>query len=141
MSDIKKVETQGGGKAENGLKCLSPSEALALLKGNAVLLDIREEYETNFRQFDVPETILFSQEDLPDKLECLPRDRLLVVADNVGMYSKEVALQLLALGFSQVASLTGGMVDWYREGFPVAVDRGFELTGSCSCKLRPRKQS
>lgn len=117
---------------------LSPRRALDFLRNGAVLLDLREAHETNYRVFDVPSAILLPLSDFMERQGEIPRDVPLVVADAVGLRSKEIAKFLLGSGCSDVAWVVGGVVDWVREGLPVKTDSNYELRGQCGCKLRPR---
>jgi len=47
---------------------------------------------------------------------------------------------LLKKGFSNLANLAGGIVDWERDGLPLRIDRTEQLDGSCVCQLRPRNK-
>ena len=44
-------------------------------------------------------------------------------------------------GFQRFAVLSGGMVEWERNGGPVIIDKGEELTGSCICQMRKSKST
>ena len=126
------------GGAADAAAALSPREALEHLLKGAALLDIREPYETNYRVLDVPKAIHIPNNALMDRYAEIPRDAPLVVLDNVGVRSKEVARFLLEKGIVDVAWIVGGVVDWVREGLPLRVDPNYELVGQCSCKLRPK---
>lgn len=116
---------------------LSPRQALERLGQGAVLLDIREAYETNYRVPDVPEILHVPSKTFMDHWRGIPRDACLLVMDNVGVRSKEIAAFLAGQDYPDVAWIVGGIVDWVREGLPVLKDPNYELRGQCSCKLRP----
>ena len=126
------------GSAGDAAAALSPREALDFFRKGAVLLDIREPYETNYRILDIPEAVHVPNSVLMDRCGEIPRNAPLIVLDNVGVRSKEIARFLLGNGFPDVAWLVGGVVDWVREGLPLRVDPNYELIGQCSCKLRPK---
>lgn len=131
----------GRGRMIGDLRFLDPGEALTLLQAGALLLDLRLDYELNFRIFAVPEILYIPYTELAEKLEHVPRDRDLVLADNVGLKSRDAARLLRENGCTRLALLAGGMVDWYSGGFPVTVDKEYEMVGGCACKLRPRKKA
>ena len=118
---------------------LSPRIAFGYLQDGAVILDIRPEYETNYRAFDVPNVYLLSFSSYKEKLNEIPQEKLLIVADSVGLQSSEVAGFLVKRGFSQVAYLVGGIVAWDKYGFPLIKNLNNELHGGCACRLRPKK--
>lgn len=118
---------------------LSPREALAAVEAQgAVMIDIRPGFEVSYRVFDVPDVICIARGELARRAAELPRDRLLIVADAVGLHAGSAAQILREAGFERVACLVGGMVDWEKDGLPVRKDLDFELRGQCGCKLRPR---
>lgn len=121
-----------------GAAALSPREALEFFRQGAILLDVREPYETNYRILDIPKAFQIPNSVLMDRLADVPQDVPLIVLDNVGVRSKEIARFLLEKGLIDVAWIVGGVVDWVREGLPLRVDPNYELIGQCSCKLRPK---
>jgi len=123
-----------------GLNFLTPSEALPLLESNAVLVDLRDDFFKNGREFDVPDQISIFYKDLESNYSKSSRDRLLILADYVGIHSKEAGYYLMSKGYSQVASLIGGIVDWVRDGMPTRINHDEELVGGCACQLKKRKE-
>lgn len=122
-----------------GIPALAPTEALACLAEGAVLVDIREAYETNFRIFDVPEVIYLPWIRFSGSYGSLPRDRPLILADAAGIYCREAARILKESGYMNIAKLSGGMIDWDAAGLPVRRDSEYELGGQCACKIKPRR--
>ena len=121
-----------------GILNLSPLEAKYLLAHGVLLVDLREAYETNFRVFDVEDVLFLPWTRFPACFDSLPRDRPLILADAAGIYGKEAACLLLEAGYSNLANLVGGMIDWDSEGLPVRKDSAYELSGQCACKLKTR---
>ena len=62
------------------------------LKEDATLLDIRPEYETDLRSFDVPKVINIPYSSYQEKIQAISEELSVIVADSVGIRSKEVAL-------------------------------------------------
>lgn len=124
----------------NHLKGISPREAFALLHhGGAIVVDIRPEYETSYRVFDIPQVYLLAFDNYKEKFSEIPKDKLLIVVDNVGLKSPEVAAFFLEQGYSQVSYLIGGVVAWDRDGYPLKKNQEYELQGGCACRLKPKK--
>lgn len=121
-----------------GILNLSAPEAALCLSRGAVLVDLREAYETNFRVFEVPETIHLPWTLFKKGYAQLPKDRPLILADASGIYGREAARILHNEGYTNIANLVGGMIDWDKEGFPVRRDPLYELSGQCACKLKTR---
>ena len=134
--DFSKLE--GSLPRTDGILNLSPHEAASFLSGGAVLVDLREAYETNFRVFDVDEVLYLPWSAFGARCATLPKDRPLVLADAAGIYSREAARILAAAGYSNIARLSGGMIDWDAEGLPVRRDADYELGGQCACKMKTR---
>lgn len=121
-----------------GILNLCPAEAAACLRRGALLVDLREAYETNFRAFDVEEALHVPWTRFASSYRALPRDRPLILADAAGIYCREAARILAAAGYTNIAKLSGGMIDWDAAGLPVRKDVSFELSGQCACKLKTR---
>jgi hypothetical protein len=54
--------------------------------------------------------------------------------------SHEVMEFLLLKGFTNIANLAGGIVEWEQDGLPLKIDITEQLSGSCVCQLRPRNK-
>lgn len=121
-----------------GILNLTPQEAFHYLQEGAMLVDLRENYETNFRVFDVPEVLYIPWSQFASKYQLLPKDRPLILADASGIYAREAARILSREGYVNIAKLSGGMIDWHSEGLPVLKDAEFELGGQCACKIKTR---
>ena len=121
-----------------GILNLSPDEALEWLSRGAVLVDLREAYETNYRIFAVENVLYLPWSQFQMGSAGLPKNRPLILADAAGLYGKEAARILLANGWINLANLVGGMIDWDAEGLPVRKDIEYELGGQCACKIKTR---
>ena len=118
---------------------LPPREAFEYLQNGAAILDIRPEYETSFRIFAVPKVFYLPYSLYRDDLSIIPKDIPLIIADSVGIKSTEVAHYLMDNGYTQVACLAGGIVEWDRAGLPLCKDVDYEMVGGCACRLQPQK--
>lgn len=119
---------------------LSPREAFEYLQDNAAILDIRPEYETNFRIFDVPKVFYLNYDSYRENFNSIPRDLPLIIADSVGMQSVEVAKFLISQGYLYIACLAGGVIAWDHMGLPLKKDMGYSMDGSCGCRLQIQKK-
>lgn len=119
------------------IRHLSPKEALEAAMRGAVFVDVRHAYETHYKGFGVKEVIYIDHEEIVERYTELPRDKFLVIADSVGLHSKEVIEFLLKNGFTNLANLNGGIFDWERDGLPLKINPREKLTGSCACMLKP----
>jgi rhodanese-related sulfurtransferase len=123
------------------IRHLSPTEAHMAAKLGAIFVDVRLEYEPKFKAFDVEKIIYIPHDKIKTRYHELPQDEYLVIADSVGLHSKEVVEFLLAKEFSMIANLNGGICDWERDGLPMMIDVNERLSGSCACMLKPREKT
>lgn len=121
-----------------GILNLTPAEAFGALSSGAVLVDLREAYETNFRVFDVEEVLYSPWMRFAASYRALPHDRPLILADAAGVYCRDAASILVDAGYTNIAKLSGGMIDWDADGLPVRRDSSYELSGQCACKMKTR---
>lgn len=119
---------------------LTPSEAFSEAKNNAVMVDVREEELTGFKCFDVPKVIYVPLSQINLLYSQLPKDIPIIIADSVGLRSKEAMIFLINKGFKNIANLAGGIVEWERDGLPLKIDNSEKLDGSCMCQLKPRNK-
>jgi len=121
-----------------GMVHLSGAEALAEARSGALLVDLREAIETDYKKFEVPEVLYIPAPELETRLAELSKDRPLIIADSVGLRSKEAVRYLMEQGFTNAANLNGGILDWEHDGMPIKIDNSKKLSGSCTCRLRPQ---
>jgi rhodanese-related sulfurtransferase len=126
---------------KNKIRHFSSHEAFDLLQsGEAVLLDIRDEYLQGFKCIDVPAVLQIPFGELAEKAANLPHEIFYICTDSAGINSKKAAQILIDAGFSEAGNLAGGLIDWERLGLPVCTDIKERLTGSCMCQLKRREK-
>ncbi|NOY99560.1 MAG: rhodanese-like domain-containing protein [Chloroflexi bacterium] len=81
------------------------------------LLDVRTIEEWN--EYHIPNTTLIPLDELPDRLDEVPRDQMIVVVCRSGNRSQIGRDILLQAGFEQVASMAGGVKTWRASGYPI----------------------
>jgi adenylyltransferase/sulfurtransferase len=79
---------------------------------NVFLLDVREPYEYQIAQIG---GTLIPQNDVPNRLSEIPRDREIIVQCRSGARSQKIAEFLKQSGYSQVVNLAGGILAWSDE--------------------------
>lgn len=104
----------GGGEPTN----VTAQEAQAQLKGDnpPFLLDVRQKVE--FKSGHIPKAKLITLNELPNRLDELPKDRTILCVCQSGSRSGMARRQLAKAGFD-VLNLRGGMMAWQRAGLPV----------------------
>ena len=125
------------GIESNGILHLSAKEAFTALSNGAVLVDIREDYHTHMKTFAVEPYIVCPLSTFDENISYLPKDKALIIADATGLHSKLAIEKLIQHGYTAVANLAGGIMDWDRDGFPVNKNPVAELSGQCPCMMKP----
>ena len=97
------------------LPSVTPAEAQAAFAAGAMLLDVREYQE--WMAGRVAGATHVPMQDLPGRLDELPRDRRIVCVCRSGNRSGQVTSWLLKQGYDAV-NMTGGMRAWDSEGLP-----------------------
>jgi rhodanese-related sulfurtransferase len=123
----------------NGMRHLSPTESLEAIKEGAILVDLRNEDLVNMKAFAVEGIIYCPYRDFEKNYSVIPADKTVILADSVGLRSKECVQVLLDHGYTLVANMAGGIMDWEKDGLPLDRDRKKDLNGPCMCMLRPGK--
>ena len=95
------------------------AQALALLDDSALLLDVREHDEWLAGHVERARHIPLAT--LPDFVDDLPREGVIVCVCRAGGRSARAAQFLLEQGFN-VANLRGGMTAWHEAGAQMVAD-------------------
>ena len=111
----------GGGTGNNASASLpneiSVSEAYTRYQSGAFVLDVRTQEEWN--EYHAPNTTLIPLDQLPARLNEVPKDKEIVVVCRSGNRSQEGRDILLNAGFTQVTSMKGGLNEWRASGYPI----------------------
>ncbi len=107
-------EAPQGKNMKNGVPQLTVKELKARRDAgdDVFLLDVREPYEYQIAQIG---GTLIPQNDVPNRLADIPRDREIVVQCRSGARSQRIAEFLKQSGYTQVANLAGGILAWSDE--------------------------
>ncbi len=100
---------------------VTADEAAALVRGGAVLLDVREPDE--WRAGHAPSARHIPLGELPRRASEVPLGRPIVVVCRSGRRSAQAASSLADAG-RQVSNLVGGMQAWSRAGLPTVAKGG-----------------
>jgi sulfur-carrier protein adenylyltransferase/sulfurtransferase len=87
----------------------SASDMLA--RGKIVLLDVRDPWER--KEAEIKGSVFIPLQDLPQRLDRLPKDKLIVTHCHFGQRSLTAARFLRTQGFA-AKSMTGGINEWSR---------------------------
>ncbi|WP_339745068.1 rhodanese-like domain-containing protein [uncultured Rubinisphaera sp.] len=110
-------EVRSSGKANEDYASGTPAElSSAIQSGEVKLIDVRSNDEWNEGHIEQAEHRFLGR--LPNHLEDLPHDEIIVVHCRSGARSAIAASVLQAAGFKNVVNLTGGYTAWKAEGLP-----------------------
>jgi rhodanese-related sulfurtransferase len=123
----------------SGYLNITPKDAYQeLISSESAILDVRQEEYLSYKRFDVPTVIHVPLSDIEQKMELIPHDIPIVVADSAGIRSKEAMMMLIEKGFQNIANLAGGLVEWERDGLPLIINSNERLEGACICQMRTK---
>ncbi|RPH31372.1 MAG: rhodanese-like domain-containing protein [Bacteroidales bacterium] len=124
-----------------GFLNLTPRDAyFEAVNCEAVIVDVREDYLTGYKRFKAPLIAYIPLSSLDARLNELPFDIPLIIADSAGLRSHEAMILMIEKGYTNITNLAGGIVEWERDGLPLETDFKEQLDGSCMCQLKPRNK-
>ncbi len=98
---------------------VDPSEAMTLLAGDALMIDVRDQKE--WEAGHAPHAIHVPLEQLSDSLGILPRQRRVIAVSRSGRRATTAVSHLRAAGLDAV-KLKGGLYAWQDAGGEVVAD-------------------
>jgi len=96
---------------------VTAAQAYEKYQAGVLVVDMRTQEEWN--QGHIDKSILIPLDELPNRLNELPKDRDIVVVCHTGIRAKEGATILSNAGFTRVSCLSGGLQAWIDTGYPV----------------------
>ena len=105
----------------NEIDDVDVASALALISEGAILLDVREDDEWEAGHAPMARHVALSS--VPDALEELPRDRVLICVCRSGARSAR-ACHFLTENGRRAVNLAGGMIAWHAAGAEMIADEG-----------------
>ena len=108
-----------------GVRFVSLDDTLsAVSNGEAYLLDVREPTETELDAVKLPDVLYVPMSLIEDRLADIPTDKLVITACPGGIRSVRVANTLFNNGFTNAASLDGGLNLWKTKDLPYEYNLG-----------------
>jgi len=95
---------------------ITVAQAAAKHDAGVFLLDVRQPDE--WADYHIAGTTLIPLDQLPNRLNELPKDKEIVVVCHSGNRSAQGRDVLRNAGFTQVSSMAGGLVAWQNAGYP-----------------------
>jgi rhodanese-related sulfurtransferase len=96
---------------------LTLAQVKAKIQQGAFLLDVRTQQEWD--QFHLASSTLIPLDELPDRLNELPKDQDIFVVGLSGQRAQSGVTLLKQAGFSRVSFMSGGLQAWMNAGYPV----------------------
>ncbi|HJV36199.1 rhodanese-like domain-containing protein [Geomonas sp.] len=93
------------------------AKAMTAQKAGLVLLDVRTPEE--YQQAHLKGAKLIPLNELPQRVNEIPRDKPILVYCAVGRRSLKAADFLSAQGYHEVYQISDGLISWYKNGFPL----------------------
>jgi rhodanese-related sulfurtransferase len=111
------IIASGNSKTNNSLPSeISVAEAMTKRDSGAFMLDVRQPEEWN--EAHIPDSTLIPLDQLPNRINELPKDQVIVVVCRSGNRSAQGRDILLEAGFTDVTSMAGGLNQWKTAGYP-----------------------
>jgi len=86
-------------------------------RDDVFLIDVREQWE--YDEGHIPGVNLIIMSEVPDRLDEIPTDKEVIVTCRSGNRSGQISDYLRQIGFDNVHNMSGGIVAWETEGYPV----------------------
>jgi rhodanese-related sulfurtransferase len=96
---------------------ISVEEAYQKYEAGTFVLDVRTQEEWD--EYHAPNTTLIPLDQLPNRVDEVPKDQEIVVICRSGNRSQVGRDILLEAGFEQVTSSAGGLKAWSAAGYPI----------------------
>jgi rhodanese-related sulfurtransferase len=110
------IASATGGDATGVAREISVDEAYQEYQNGTFVVDVRTQEEWD--EYHVPNVPLIPLDQLPDRLNEIPKDKEILVICRSGNRSQEGRDILLSAGY-QATSVTGGIKEWYAKGYPI----------------------
>ncbi|MEM1174861.1 MAG: rhodanese-like domain-containing protein [Pseudomonadota bacterium] len=107
----------------SGLINLEAADAVKLMNGDAVVIDIRSADAHSRGHIVNAKSVPF--DELPGRMESLAahKDKPIITVCDAGMTSNRAVKSLREAGFEKAFGLKGGMAAWSQEGMPVVTGK------------------
>lgn len=104
-------------RAKASERTISVNDAFQKYQQGVFFLDVRTQAE--WAEYHIPNTTLIPLDELPYKVNEVPKNREIIVVCRTGNRSQEGRDILLKAGYDNVSSMNGGVNDWRTAGYPI----------------------
>jgi rhodanese-related sulfurtransferase len=106
------ASSAGGGSTHD----ISVDDAYKMYQSGTFVVDVRTQAEWD--EYHAPNTMLIPLDELPDRLNEIPKDQQILVICHSGNRSKKGRDILLNAGYNAL-SINGGLLAWIAKGYPL----------------------
>lgn len=107
----------GGSSSKSLASEVSTDEAYKMYQQSSTFtVDVRTQQEWD--EYHAPNTTLIPLDQLPDRLNEVPKDKQILVICRSGNRSQQGRDILLSAGYN-ATSMAGGLKEWYAKGYPI----------------------
>ena len=110
------IASSAGGGGTALARDISVEEAYQMYQQGTLVVDVRTQQEWD--EYHIPNTTLIPLDELPNRLNELPKDKEIVVICHSGNRSKQGRDILRNAGYN-AASTNGGLLAWIDKGYPL----------------------
>jgi len=110
------IASSAGGTSGGQARDISVEEAYKLYQSGTFVVDVRRQDEWD--AYHAPNTHLIPLDELPNRLNEIPKDQQILVICHSGNRSKQGRDILVNAGYNAV-SMTGGLLAWIDKGYPL----------------------
>ena len=101
------------------IKEIHPQAAIENLAEGAIMVDVREADEVNELAYAVDNLLHIPLSQFETRYKEISQDKNVIMACRSGARSQNATAFLMSNGYSNVFNLTGGIIAWSAEGYPV----------------------
>lgn len=106
----------GGGSASGQARDINVDEAYQMYKSGTLVVDVRTQEEWD--AYHAPNTTLIPLDQLPNRLNEIPKDQKVLVICHSGNRSKQGRDILVNAGYNAI-SINGGLLAWIAKDYPL----------------------
>lgn len=116
------------------------NEVSEMIKGNVLLVDVRNTDEIAEQSYDVKNIINIPLDSIEAKMNLIPKDKQVILVCQGGKRSKEAYDILVKKGFTNLANMEGGMNAWSEAGLPTKNNELVAGTEKKACCANPNSK-
>jgi rhodanese-related sulfurtransferase len=110
------IASAGGSGAGGQARDISVEEAYKMYQSGTFVVDVRRQDEWD--AYHAPNTFLIPLDELPNRLNEIPKDQKVLVICHSGNRSKQGRDILVNAGYNAI-SINGGLLAWIANGYPL----------------------